>query len=159
VKASQQLMGELTSTRVQPARPFTTVGINYAGSIVLRLGSTRSKQTTKGYFAIFVFFVTQAVHIEVVTSLTTEAFLAALRYFIAHQVRLRVIHSNIGTNVQGVQSAPGGTTRFNVQPRWRGSRILTTEGCNWKFIPPHAPHFGGLWEVAVNYMKYHLWQI
>ena len=35
-------------------------------------GSTRSKQTTKGYIAIFVCFVTKAVHIEVVTSLTTE---------------------------------------------------------------------------------------
>jgi len=95
-------------------------------------------------------FVTQAVHIEVVTSLTTEAFLAVLRYFITRRRRLRVIYSDIGTNVQGVQLAPGGTTHFNVQPRWRGSRILTTEGCNWKFIPLHGPHFGDLWEAAVN---------
>jgi len=61
--------------------------------------------------------VTQAVHIEVVTSLTTEAFLAVLRYFITRRGRLRVIYSNIETNVQGVQLAPGGTTHFNVQPR------------------------------------------
>ena len=78
VQASQQLMGELPSSRVQPARPFLTTGVDYAGPIVLRLGSNRSKQTTKGYIAIFVCFVTKAVHIEVVTSLTTEAFLAAL---------------------------------------------------------------------------------
>ena len=67
--------------------------------------------------------VTQAVYIEVVTSLATEAFLAALRHFIIRRGRLRVIHSNIRTNVQGVQSAPGGTTHFNVQPRWWESRI------------------------------------
>jgi len=34
--------------------------------------------------------------------------------------------------------------------------FLATEGCEWKFIPPHGPHFGGLWEAAVESMKYHL---
>jgi hypothetical protein len=34
--------------------------------------------------------------------------------------------------------------------------FLAIEGCDWKFIPPHGPHFGGLWEEAVKSMKYHL---
>jgi hypothetical protein len=33
--------------------------------------------------------------------------------------------------------------------------LLTTEGCDWKFIP-HGPHFRGLWEAAVKTMKHHL---
>ena len=36
--------------------------------------------------------------------------------------------------------------------------FLATEGCNRRFIPPHGPHFRGLWEVAVKSMKYHLRQ-
>jgi len=52
-KASQQLMGQLPSARVQPARPFTTTGIDYAAPIITT-GSTRSKQTVKGYIAIIV---------------------------------------------------------------------------------------------------------
>jgi hypothetical protein len=34
--------------------------------------------------------------------------------------------------------------------------FLSIEGCDWKFIPPHAHHFGGLWEAAIKSMKYHL---
>jgi len=34
--------------------------------------------------------------------------------------------------------------------------FLATERCEWKFVPPYGPHFGGLWEVAVKSMKFHL---
>ena len=100
-QATQQLMGELPSTRVQTSRSFLTTGVDYAGPISLRLGPPRSKTITKGYIAIFVCFVTKAVHIEVVTSLSTEAFLAALRHFIARRGKPRTICSDNGTNFQG----------------------------------------------------------
>lgn len=29
----------------------------------------------------------------------------------------------------------------------------------WQFIPPHTPHFGGLWEAGVCSLKYHLRRI
>jgi hypothetical protein len=31
--------------------------------------------------------------------------------------------------------------------------FLATEECDWKFTPPHEPHFGRLWEAAVKSMK------
>ena len=101
---TQQLMGELPSTQVQPPGPFLTTGVDYAGPISLRVGTPRSKTITKGYIAIFVCFVTRAVHIEVVTSLTTEAFLAALRHFIARRGKPKTIYSDNGTNFQGAAS-------------------------------------------------------
>lgn len=33
------------------------------------------------------------------------------------------------------------------------------QGINWKFIPPGAPHMGGLWESAVKSFKAHLKKI
>ena len=94
-------MGELPSTRIQPSRPFLTRSVDYAGPISLKLGPPCSKTITKGYIAIFVCFVTKAVHIEVVTSLSTEAFLTALRRFIARRGKPRTNCSDNGTNFQG----------------------------------------------------------
>ncbi|GFX13464.1 integrase catalytic domain-containing protein [Trichonephila clavipes] len=34
--------------------------------------------------------------------------------------------------------------------------FLSDEGIEWKFIPPRAPFFGGLWEASVKSIKYHL---
>jgi len=36
-QATQHLLGELPSTRIQPSRPFLTTGVDYAGPISLRL--------------------------------------------------------------------------------------------------------------------------
>ena len=113
-------MGELPSTRVQSSRPFVTTGVDYAGPISLRLGPPRSKTITKGYIAIFVCFVTKAVHIEVVTSLSTEAFLAALRRFIVRRGKPRTI---VQTMVPTFKVLPmnfmQSTKCFNPLHRWQ----------------------------------------
>jgi len=36
------------------------------------------------------------------------------------------------------------------------SKFCSVEGIQWKFIPEHAPHFGGIWEAAVKSVKTHL---
>ncbi|GFX55405.1 integrase catalytic domain-containing protein [Trichonephila clavipes] len=33
---------------------------------------------------------------------------------------------------------------------------FTEEGIEWNFIPPSAPHMGGLWEAGIKSVKYHL---
>jgi len=143
VQATQQLMGELPPPRVQPSRPLLTTCVDYAGPISHRLGTTRSK--TKGYIAIFVCIVTRAVHIEVVTNLTTEAFLAALRHFIARRGKPRTIYSDNGTNFQGASNELHEIYMFHSSSQMaRVQDFLTSEGRDWKCIPPHAPHFGGL---------------
>jgi hypothetical protein len=37
----------------------------------------------------------------------------------------------------------------------RIQNFLASEGCEWKFIPQHGPHFRGIWEAAVISMKHH----
>jgi len=48
--------------------------------------------------------VTKFVHIEVVKSLATEAFLAALRHLIARRGKPKTINSDNGTNFQGAST-------------------------------------------------------
>ena len=122
-------------------RLFLTTGIDYVGPIALRLGTPRSKTITKGYIAIFVCFMTKAVHIEVVTSLTTKAFLAALRHFIARWGKPKTIYSDNGTNFQRAANELYEIYKMlhSTSQRARVQDFLTTEGCKWRFIPPHGP--------------------
>jgi len=102
--------------------------------------------------------VTKAVRIEVVTSLTTEAFVAALRRFIARRGKPKTIYSDIGTNFQGVANELHDIYKMlqSTSQMTTVHEFLLTERYDWKFIPPRGPHFGGLWETAVKSTKYHL---
>ena len=97
---TQHFMRVPPSTLVQTSKISHTTCVDYAGPISLRLGPPHRKTITKGYIAIFVFFVTKSVHIEIVTSLSTEAFLAALKRFIARREKPRTICLENSTRFQ-----------------------------------------------------------
>ena len=82
-RTATQLMGQLPSARVNPGIPFQEVGTDFAGPILLRQGYTRKPVTIKGFICLFICMATKAVHLEPVTDLTTEAFLACLQRFVS----------------------------------------------------------------------------
>jgi len=149
---------ELPTTRVQSLRPFLTTGVEYAGPISLRLSPPRSKTLTNVYIALFVFFMNKAVHIEVVTIISKEAFRAALRRFIKSPENPRTFCSDNSNNFLGAAKEYHAIYKILQSTSQNGTLedVLATEGCEWKFIPPHRPHFGGLWEAKVKNIKYHL---
>ncbi|XP_011699154.1 PREDICTED: uncharacterized protein LOC105456646 [Wasmannia auropunctata] len=81
----RSLMGNLSSPRVRISRAFANTGVDYAGPIWLRTSKGRGHKAHKGFLAIFVCLSTRAVHLEVVSDYTTEAFLAAFQRFVSRR--------------------------------------------------------------------------
>ncbi|XP_022834488.1 uncharacterized protein LOC111362158 [Spodoptera litura] len=153
---NQQLMGELPACRVTPSKPFLNSGVDYAGPIHIRVSKGRGQRSYKGYICLFVCMATRAVHIEVVSDLTTEGFLAAFKRFVSRRGHCRHIWSDNGTNFVG--AAKELQMLFNQQSSMYKdiAAALANSQTEWHFIPPHAPNFGGLWEAGVKSVKHHL---
>ena len=157
-KPQPQLMGQLPMERVTPDLVFENVGIDYAGPVYIKYGYVRKPKIVKAYVCIFVSLTVKAVHLELVSDLTTDAFISALRRFIARRGKPKLLWSDHGTNFVGAQKELNELAEFLESQRVQNvvSQFCTSQRVQWKFIPERSPHFGGLWESAVKSMKYHL---
>jgi len=145
---TEPMMAALPRQRVQCARPFTVVGVDFAGPLIIRSG-LRRVLGVKAWIAVVVCFVTRAIHLEVVEDMTSKAFIASLRRFMSRRGRCTTIYSDNGTNFVGAQ-------RELKAYITSAGPVMAQEGIEWRFNPPSAPHFGGLWESAVKSAKHHL---
>ncbi|XP_050463467.1 uncharacterized protein LOC126857789 [Cataglyphis hispanica] len=152
----EELIGDLPRLRVTPARPFWRTGVDYAGLIQLRTTKGRGHRWYKAFVAVFVCLSTKAVHLEVVSDYSAEAFLAALRRFTARRGLCRSLHSDCGTNFVGADAQLRAFFAASNPAQRQIADQLATDRIHWDFNPPSAPHFGGLWEAAVKSLKHHL---
>uniref|UniRef100_A0A1I8N0I0 Integrase catalytic domain-containing protein n=1 Tax=Musca domestica TaxID=7370 RepID=A0A1I8N0I0_MUSDO len=118
------------------------------------LQNTR-QETTQGLHRCLCLLATKAVHLEVVTDLTTEAFIGALKRFVSRRGKCQILYSDNATNFVGAKNQ---LDEFNEAVFGeKGKKIIaqtcSREGIDFQFIPPRAPHFGGLWEAAVKSVK------
>ena len=94
-------MGQLPIHRVTPSPTFTKSGIDFAGPLLIRKGHTRKPVYIESYVCIFVCFATKAVHLELVSDLTTEAFIVCFSCFISQRGLPTDVFSDIGSNFVG----------------------------------------------------------
>ena len=148
-------MGDLPKARVHPPlKAFEDVGLDFAGPLLCRKSPNSPK---KSYLALFVCFSSNAVRLELVSDLSTTACIAAIRRFVSRRGSPKNIYGDNGKIFVGSEK--------EIADR---QKILRNEHCdslqaeaaglhiNWFFIPPRAPHFGGLWESAIKCAKIHL---
>ena len=80
---------------------FDKVGVDYAGPVLIKYGHVRKPTVVKANIYIFVSLTVKAVHLELVSDLTSDAFIACLRRFISRRCIPSLIWSDHGTNFVG----------------------------------------------------------
>ncbi|GFT72682.1 uncharacterized protein TNCV_755871 [Trichonephila clavipes] len=98
----------------------------------------------------------KAVHLEIVSDLTTDAFLATLKRFVARRRKCATISSDNAKNIVGTNRELKRLHNLLKFPGEKLSSYLSSEGISWNFMPPRAPNFGGLWEAGVKSFKFYL---
>ncbi|KAM3964349.1 uncharacterized protein ACR2FA_001321 [Aphomia sociella] len=78
----------------------------------------------------------KALHLELVTDLTRESFLAALARFMSRRGKPTTIHSDNGTSFVGA-------SKEIKRMLDNCAEDISEQGIEFKFIPPYTPHFGG----------------
>lgn len=128
---------------------------------MMKVGTVRSPRMQKSYIAVFVCFSTKAIHLELITDLTTSAFLAAFDRFVSRRGLCTSIYSDNGTNFVGAAHQLRDLYTFlqSDDNQLTVQRKLREQEVSWHFIPPKAPEQGGLWEAGVKSMKKHLTRV
>ena len=93
-------MSDLPPDRLEEAPPFTNTGMDIFGPFVIKEG----RKDVKRWACIYTWLASRAVHLEVVTSLSTDSFLNALRRFLNLRGTVRKLLSDQGTNFIGAKN-------------------------------------------------------
>lgn len=93
----------------------------------------------------------RAIHMEKVNTLDTDSFINAFRRFVARRGKPRKVFSDNGSNIVGGEKEMRRAIKAIDFVRVKDYAVeLNIE---WHFIPPSAPHMGGIWERMVGVIK------
>lgn len=146
-------MAPLPPERLQPHLPaFSYTGIDFFGPIEVTVGRRHEKR----WGMIFTCMTSRAIHLELASSLDTSSAIMCFRNFVNRRGMPITVFSDNGTNLRGAEKE----LRVAVEGL-NFEQIKDETNCifpaqskmNWKFIPPGAPHFGGIWERMVRTVK------
>lgn len=143
----QPKMADLPAERSATAPPFTNTGVDIFGPFTVKNG----RKVQKRYGALFTCLASRAIHLEMCATLETDSFIQALRRFIARRGPISQLRCDNGTNFRGAEKELRNALReMNDDDLYQKLRKLNVE---WIFNPPHASHFGGIWERQIQTVR------
>ncbi|CAI5660438.1 unnamed protein product [Oreochromis niloticus] len=145
--AEEQRMADLPFDRVDPSPPFTYTGVDVFGPFYTKQGQREWKR----YGLLFTCLSSRAAHIEMLEDLSTDAFINALRCFIAIRGTVRQIRSDQGTNFVGAKNEfKKGLLELDKEMI---STYLAKNQCDFQMNVPEASHRGGVWERQIRTVR------
>lgn len=150
VHPAKQQMAPLPQIRLEKtSRPFENCAVDFAGPYRTMQG--RGRIRAKRYLCLFVCLQTHCCHLEMASSLETDAFLNAFIRMTARRGWPTQMLSDNGTNFVGadkeIRELVSQLDHNHLQ------RMTANHGVNWHWNPPLAPHFGGVFESMIKSAK------
>ena len=140
-------MADLPKSRLRLHKPpFYSTGMDCFGPMNVKIGRRQEKR----WGLLFKCMTTRAVHLDIVEYMDTDHFLMAFRRFVSRRGVPYEVHSDCGTNFVGGHSEIQEALK-KMEPEL--VKRLAEYKVVFRFNPPNAPHFGGLWEREVRSVK------
>ena len=140
----------LPKDRTEKCFPFEVIGTDYAGPIYYK---TKKKNELKAYILLFSCSVTRAVHIELVSNLTTTEFIKSFKRLISRRGKPKIVYSDNAKTFK-----PVAKWLANINRNQKLHDLLSSETILWKFNVPKAPWWGGQFERLIGLIKASLYR-
>ena len=134
------MMDDLPAERVQLSPTFFKTALDFCGHFNVKIHQTRFAAIFPVYVCVLVCMSTKAVHLEMVSRLSTDAFVAALHRFVSRRGKPAYIYCDNASNFQGAAN------RFIKLLNSEDSNLIRFSHENkleFHFNVPLGPHLWG----------------
>ncbi|KAG1653542.1 Gypsy retrotransposon integrase-like protein 1 [Nymphon striatum] len=138
------LNAPLPSCRLEKSPPFTVTGVDFTGEMYVKTNT----EEHKCYVCLFTCANTRAIHLELISDMSTQTFLRAFRRFAARRSIPKIM---ISDNASTFQFANGELQ--NLIENADIKHYMCNQHLIWKFIPKRAAWYGGFWERLIGITK------
>lgn len=139
----------LPSFRVTELPPFSYTGVDYAGPLYVRPDyPAQSRCEQKVWICLYTCCITRAVHIDIVSDLSTPSFIRCLKCFISRRgMPYRMISDNGSTFKSAAR------VLHKIMADNTVSQYLSSRKIEWSFNIEKAPWWGGIFERMIGLTK------
>ena len=132
--------------RVKEDPAFSYSGVDFAGPLTIR--ADKATNSKKVWICLFTCLLTRAVHLDVVTDMSTHSFLRCLKRFASRRGLPRKFVSDNGKTFKAASKYIKAVFEDHTV-----KEQLAGMGCEWTFNVERAPWWGGAFERLIQSTK------